>query len=111
MSKKYTDEQIALMIEEYTFAPTKETVDFLADKFEVSTRSIIGKLSRLKIYQKVPYTPKYADKPVSKEELVHEICEMLALDYELMVGLTKSQKPALLYMVEQLSLRGQENND
>ena len=93
------------MIEEYTFAPTKETVDFLADKFEVSTRSIIGKLSRLKIYQKVPYTPKYADKPVSKEELVHEICEMLALDYELMVGLTKSQKPALLYMVEQLNLR------
>ena len=97
------------MIEEYTFAPTKETVDFLADKFEVSTRSIIGKLSRLKIYQKVPYTPKYADKPVSKEELVHEICEMLSLDYEQMIGLTKSQKPALLYMVEQLTLRDKED--
>ena len=111
MSKKYTDEQIALMVEEYTFAPTKETVDFLADKFEVSSRSIIGKLSRLKIYKKVPYTPKYADKPVSKEELVHEICKMLDLEYEQMIGLTKSQKPSLLYMVEQLTLQGQENND
>ena len=102
MSKKYTDEQIAFMVEEYTHAPTKETVAFIADKLEVSSRSVIGKLSRLKIYQKVPYTPKYADKPVSKEELVHEICEMLDLDYEQMVGLTKSQKPSLLYMVEVL---------
>lgn len=103
MSKKYTEEQIALMTEEYTFSPTKETVAFLADKFEVSTRSIIGKLSRLKIYQKVPYTPKYADKPVSKEELVHDICDILDLDYEQMVGLTKSQKPSLLYMLNELS--------
>ena len=105
MSKKYTEEQIAFMVEEYTHAPSKETVAFIADKLEVSSRSVIGKLSRLKIYQKVPYTPKYADKPVSKEELVHEICEMLDLDYEQMVGLTKSQKPSLLYIVEQLSLR------
>jgi len=105
VSKKYTEEQIAFMVEEYTHAPSKETVAFIADKLEVSSRSVIGKLSRLKIYQKVPYTPKYADKPVSKEELVHEICEMLDLDYEQMVGLTKSQKPSLLYIVEQLSLR------
>lgn len=105
MSKKYTDEQIAFMVEEYTHAPSKETVAFIADKLEVSSRSVIGKLSRLKIYQKVPYTPKYADKPVSKEELVHEICEMLDLDYEQMVGLTKSQKPSLLYIVEQLNMR------
>ena len=105
MSKKYTDEQIAFMVEEYTHAPTKETVAFIADKLEVSSRSVIGKLSRLKIYQKVPYTPKYADKPVSKEELVHEICEMLDLDYEQMVGLTKSQKPSLLYIVSVLESR------
>ena len=108
MSKKYTEEQIAFMIEEYTHAPSKETVAFIADKLEVSSRSVIGKLSRLKIYQKVPYTPKYADKPVSKEELVHEICDMLDLDYEQMVGLTKSQKPSLLYMVEQLTLRDKD---
>lgn len=105
MSKKYTDEQIAFMVEEYTHAPSKETVAFIADKLEVSSRSVIGKLSRLKIYQKVPYTPKYADKPVSKEELVHEICEMLDLDYEQMVGLTKSQKPSLLYIVSVLESR------
>jgi len=105
VSKKYTEEQIAFMTEEYIDSPTKETVAFLAEKLGVSTRSVIGKLSRLKIYQKVPYTPKYADKPVSKEQLVHDICEMLDLDYEQMVGMTKSQKPSLLYMVEQLSKR------
>jgi len=105
VSKKYTEEQIAFMVEEYTHAPSKETVAFIADKLEVSSRSVIGKLSRLKIYQKVPYTPKYADKPVSKEELVHEICEMLDLDYEQMVGLTKSQKPSLLYIVSVLESR------
>jgi len=106
MSKKYTDEEIAFMVEEYTYSPTKETVALLADKLGVSSRSIIGKLSRLKIYQKVPYTPKYAEKPVSKEELVARIADMLGLDLEKVEGLAKSQKPALLYMVEFL-----ENNE
>ncbi len=105
MSKKYTEDQIAFMVEEYTYSPTKETIALLSTKFEVSPRSIIGKLSRLKIYQKVPYTPKYAEKPVSKEQLVYDICEMLDLDHEQMVGLTKSQKPSLIYMVSVLESR------
>lgn len=111
MSKKYTDEQISFMVEEYTYSPTKDTVLLLADKFEVSARSVIGKLSRLGIYQKTPYTPKYAEKPVSKEELVHDICEMLDLDYEQMIGLTKSQKPSLLYMVNELAARESAKGD
>lgn len=105
MTTKYTDEQIAFMTEEYEHSPTKETVTFLAEKLETTPRSIIGKLSRLGVYQKKPYTPKYADKPVSKEELVNKIAELLDLDVEQLVGLAKSQKPSLLYMVSALEAR------
>lgn len=103
-SRKYSEDEIKFMVEEYEFSPTKETVLFLAEKFETSPRSIIGKLSRLGVYQKNPYRPKYADKPVSKEELVANIARILDLDTEMLMGLEKSQKPALLYLSEQLEM-------
>jgi len=97
---KYTPEQIVIMTEEYEENPSKETVDDLASRFNTSPRSIVGKLSRLGVYKKAPYTPKYAEKPISKEELVHKIAEHLEVDFEDLLGLSKAQKPALLRLVE-----------
>ena len=102
-TRKYSVEEVKFITEEYEHSPTKDTVEFLAQKLEVTPRSIIGKLSKLGIYVKQPYTPKYAEKPISKEELVAEIARVLDLDIEQLMGLTKSQKPALLYLVSNLT--------
>lgn len=98
--KKYTDEQTQELQEVYSANPSRETVDELAAKYNVTPRSIIGKLSKMGIYQKAEYVPKYADKPVSKEELVLHIAHQLDVDPEKLAGLSKSQKPALLYLEE-----------
>lgn len=101
---KYTEDQIATMLESYTSNPSKETIDDLAEKLDKSTRSIIGKLSRLGIYKKAAYSPKYAVDVVTKEELVAKIADYLDLDVDLLIGLAKSQKPALLYLEESLRI-------
>lgn len=103
---KYTSEQEQLIYNEYLKNPTKDTVLELAKKLEFSPRSIVGKLSRMGIYQKVPYTPKYADKPIGKDEIVSHIAHELDADLSKLEGLCKSQKPALLYLEELLVEKG-----
>ena len=46
MAVNYTEEQVKQMIEEYSAKPNRETVENLADMFDKSIKSIIGKLSR-----------------------------------------------------------------
>lgn len=103
---RYTAEHEAVMLEKYTNNPEKETVEVLAKDFGVSTRSVVGKLSRMGIYKKVSYTPKYAEKPISKEEIVEHLASELGIDPDRLIGLAKSQKPALLYLEETLVLSG-----
>jgi len=102
---KYTEQEVTLIVEAYNENPTKETIDRLAATLEKSSRSIIGKLSKVGVYKKVPYSPKYADEVITKEDLVNRIAEYLDLDTDLLAGLAKSQKPALLYLEEVLRSR------
>jgi hypothetical protein len=99
---KYTEEQTAYITEKYTKSPTPETIGNLVAELGFPKRSIIGKLSRIGIYKKEPYKPKYAEKPISKEELVEHIAAQLGCDAEKLLGLSKSQKPALMYLEEVL---------
>ncbi|NDD84093.1 hypothetical protein EBZ38_07445 [bacterium] len=100
---KYTKEQEELLIAEYEKDPTKETVERLAEELNVSPRSIVGKLSRLNVYKKTAYLPKYGAKPVSKEELVKNIADALGLESDRLTGLEKAQKPALLTLEAAIS--------
>jgi hypothetical protein len=95
---KYSKEQEELLRQRYLANPCKDTVDSLAIELEVSTRSIVGKLSKMNIYTKTSYTPKYSNRPVSKEEIVLHLAQELDLDPERLLGLAKSQKPSLLYL-------------
>lgn len=98
----YSQEDIEYITHEYSKNPNRDTVDCLAKELNVSSRSIIGKLSKLGVYKKVPYTPKYAEKPISKEELVSDIAHCLDLDLEALSGLSSSKKPALLLLHDRL---------
>ena len=50
MAVNYTEEQVKHMIELYSANPTRETVENLADMFDKSIKSIIGKLSSCLLY-------------------------------------------------------------
>lgn len=98
--KKYTDEQTEYLLQEYQRNSSQETIERLVVELGFPKRSIIGKLSRLGVYKKEPYKPKYAEKPISKEDLVDHLSYQLGADSERLSGLSKSQKPALLYLEE-----------
>lgn len=103
---KYSEEQENIIREAYSANPSKETVTKLSEELGFTARSIVGKLSRMGIYQKSPYVPKYADKPVGKDEIVNHIAHELEADLVRLEGLRKSQKPALLYLEELLIEKG-----
>tara|TARA_B100001093_G_C26730707_1_gene972126 strand:+ start:788 stop:1114 length:327 start_codon:yes stop_codon:yes gene_type:complete len=95
MSVNYTDQQVKLMIAEYTENPTRETVEKLSEELDKSIKSIIGKLSREGVYKKTVYKTKTGEDPETKKEIVEDIADTLFVSYEAVAGLEKSPKSAL----------------
>jgi hypothetical protein len=93
--RKYTKEATETMIENYKQNPTRETVAALSESFNLSEKSIIGKLSREGVYRRSNYLTKTGEKPVTKLELVSHISEKLGLPAETLEGLEKSPKSVL----------------
>jgi len=91
----YTEEVTAFLVEKYTENPSMETVVLLAEKYDKTVKSIIGKLSREGVYQRAVYTSKSGEAPVTKVELVNNIAENLGIEVENLLGLDKSPKSAL----------------
>lgn len=92
----YTEEQTKYLIKVYTANPTRESVNQLADELGKTVKSIIGKLSREKVYQKQDYTTKRGEKPETKPEIIDEIAEALKISSEDIAGLVKSDKSSLV---------------
>ena len=76
------------------------SVEELAKQLGKTERSIIGKLSRLGIYQRKTYVSKNGSPPISKLEIVAEIENALSMKLE---GLEKSPKGVLLSLRDKLS--------
>ena len=95
MAVNYTEEQVAVMIEEYSAKPNRETVENLADMFDKSIKSIIGKLSREGVYKKTEYVTKTGEKPETKLEIVQELADKLELSTTARAGLEKAPKTVL----------------
>lgn len=100
----YTEEETDICKSEYEKNPTKDTVALLAEKFNRSTKSIIGKLSREGVYRREEYVTKTGDRPVTKLEIVAEIAEYLDLEVEALAGLEKAAKGTLKVILERLML-------
>lgn len=92
----YTDEMVQAMVADYTAAPTRVTVEKLADEFGKSARSIIAKLSREGVYQPQARTTKSGEPIVRKEEIVAEIEATVGGKFPSLVKATKSDLQALL---------------
>jgi hypothetical protein len=90
------------MVAEYLETPNRETVERLAERYEKSLKSIIGKLSREGVYQRQSYKTKTGEDPVTKDELVGEIATGLQIDLEKLIGLDKAPKQTLKNILEKL---------
>ena len=88
-SKNYTDEMIAEITSKYSAAPTRATVDFLAEEFNKTPRSVIAKLSALGIYQKVERVTKRGEPVVRKDELVAQVQNSLGFEAPSLTKMTK----------------------
>jgi hypothetical protein len=93
--KKYTKETTEMLVMEYEKSPSRQTVAFLAEKLNLSEKSIIGKLSKEGVYRRHNYVSKAGDPPVSKLELVSHISEKLGVEESKLVGLEKCPKSVL----------------
>lgn len=100
----YTKEETEQIIELYSADPTRENVDRIAGKFNRTPKSIIGKLSREGVYQKSEYLTKSGEKPITKDELVEEIRELLGMPEEALGGLNKAPKDTLKNLSSTLTL-------
>ncbi len=98
----YSDEQVEYMVEKYNSTPSRETVEDLAKELSKSPKSIIGKLAREGVYQKVEYVSKTGEKPITKIEIVREIAGQLDLDETHLMGLEKAPKGVLKLLCENI---------
>lgn len=102
----YTPEMTAEMVKTYSEALAQgkdaaaAAVVALAEKFGKTTKSIVAKLSREKVYQAKEYVSKTGEKPVKKDEHADAIGTILggsefALTEAETESLTKANKTAL----------------
>ena len=95
--KAYTEEETKYIVDVYVASRDKKaTVDWLAEQLKVSKKSLIGKLSREKVYEKQVYLTKRGERPITKAEIVHQIAQQLMIDVLEIEFLVKAPKRDLL---------------
>lgn len=92
----YTEAQTAELVAAYVANPVADTVTAFAEKFGKTTRSIVAKLSREKVYKAKEYVSKTGEKPVKKDETADAIGAVLRLSENEIESLTKANKTALV---------------
>ena len=93
--ENYTAEQTAKMVADYVAAPVKATVDAIAAELGKTTRSVIAKLSREKVYVKAERVTKTGEPIAKKDETADAIGAVLSLTEAEVTSLTKANKTAL----------------
>lgn len=99
----YTVEQTAEMIAAYTAAPNSETVASIAANMGKTTRSVIAKLSREKVYVAKTYETKNGEKPVKKDTVADAIGAILKMTEAETESLAKANKTALQKVFDALA--------
>lgn len=97
---KYTPEITEKIVQEYRSGV--KILD-ISSNLGVPAKSVIAKLSSLGVYVKKPYLSKTGEPPVSKEELLQQICNLMGEELEPMESLLKSNKTVLKKIIHHLS--------
>ena len=97
-SRKYTEEDIAVLHTEYDPANTAETVAELAERLNKTVPSIRAKLVSLGVYVAPTKPAKVAkDEGPSKKELINELVVMTGKQLK---GIEGATKPAIAELIE-----------
>ena len=97
----YTKEEEEHLVERYTTTDDKQKIlEVLVLELNKSRRSIIGKLSRLGVYEKKVYLTKRGESPITKLELVHQLSEKMGYNLTKLEGLEKAPKEVIKYMLD-----------
>ena len=96
----YTEDDKANIVQQYMENPTRATVDRLAEVYNKSARSIIGKLAKEGVYRRVEYRTKTGEIPVTKLEIVEDIQSQLGC--ETLTGLEKAPNETLKILLESI---------
>lgn len=96
----YTDEMVKVLVERYEAAPTRETVDALAEEMGRTSRSIISKLSNMGVYQRVERVTKTGKPVVRKSELVEAIGAAFGIEVPSLEKASKSDLENLVAIIE-----------
>ena len=99
----YTADQTAALVSAYVANPCDATVKMFAEEFGKTTRSIIAKLSREKVYVSKTYETKKGEKPVKKDSMADAIGNILGLSEGETDSLAKANKTALAKIFEALA--------
>lgn len=94
---QYDKETTDKLVELYNGGSSAEEI---AETLNLSTRSVIGKLSSLGIYKKKQYLNKQGQPPVKKEEYVARIADLLEAPLDTLDSLEKANK-RVLQMIEE----------
>jgi len=104
--ENYSTETTATLLK--AWAESKKDQDAVAKMATMlgkTTKSIVAKLSREKVYVKPAYKTKTGEAPISKEEIVSKIATLLNKTEEELESLTKATKPVLQLIEAALSLQ------
>ena len=97
----YSPEVTEKIIKEYKNAENKkDIIEVLAERYEKSPKSIIGKLSKEGVYEKNTYKSKNGKTPITRAEIVDQICHQLEGDPGRLQDLAKAPKMPLEYLKE-----------
>lgn len=99
----YTPEMTAELVAAYSANPTRETVAEFATKFGKTTKSIVAKLSREKVYVKPAAVSKDGEPVAKKDALVERIAEAMDVPSEKLEGLEKAPKLVLKMVLAALA--------
>lgn len=96
----YTETQTAELVAKYQAG---ESVENLAKFFGKTTRSIVAKLSREKVYVAKEYKTKTGESVQAKDELAEKICEKANLPLDFAESIAKANKQALVGILSALN--------
>ncbi len=80
-----------------------QSVEFIAEKFGKTVRSVVAKLSREGVYKAKEYKTKTGEKPEAKSELVAKIADKANLPIDLCDSLEKVNKQILIGLLAALN--------
>jgi putative heme iron utilization protein len=102
----YTEAQTAELVQAYVATPTDETVKSFAEKFGKTTRSIVAKLAKEKVY--VSKAKEAGKRDMLKSEMITKIATLVGKSEEQLESLEKATGVALKAVIEALEARDAE---